>query len=503
VAAVATAALMAVSAGWAAIITTPGADPSRAYYGTDARIQELLAGALLALVATRGNGLAARAPGTARIADAAGVAALAWILWLSASIDSAASWLFDGGMLAVALAVCLVVVAVRQPTSVLRRALSWRPLVWLGLLSYGLYLWHYPVYVMLSPERAGLRGGALLAARLAATACLALASYRLVERPIRVGAWSTRGWVGAATASLALTALALAAVVPGRPSTPSLVSASQQDRISEVAGQPAAPAVDGATPSATLDKLTDYVPHDPPSISTGDRSTRVLATGDSVALTLSMWFQQRHDHPVTLWDTSFFGCPLFPSTRRPATNALSDADQCEPWRADRDRWIRQFDPDVVTLLAGVWEMYDKEVDGQVLAFGSPEFDKWFSKHLDGLVDQLGAGGAAVVILGPPCNQRSADITGAEPPENQSERLDHLTKLYRAAAARSGERVSFIDLNGFVCPGGSFLKDKNGVELREDDGVHFTPDGAELVRSWLYPQLVKLGRSSPRFARAGA
>ncbi len=71
------------------------------------------------------------------------------------------------------------------PRSALGRVLSWRPIVAVGVVSYGLYLWHWPVFVALNHERTGLDGPSLLIVRFAVTGALAYVSFRLVEEPIR------------------------------------------------------------------------------------------------------------------------------------------------------------------------------------------------------------------------------------------------------------------------------------------------------------------------------
>ena len=88
------------------------------------------------------------------------------------------------------------------------RLLGWAPLRAVGVISYGLYLWHWPVYVVLSPERTGLGGGGLLLARVAVSVALALASFWLVEDPIRYRAAWARGRSGSVGAGPAAVAVA-------------------------------------------------------------------------------------------------------------------------------------------------------------------------------------------------------------------------------------------------------------------------------------------------------
>jgi hypothetical protein len=194
---------LAGAAGSAALMARlyhPGADPSRVYYGTDTRAAGLLAGAALALAWApwRGNGRARK--GAVRLLDAGGLAALGLLLWLFHAIDGFQPALYRGGLAAVDLATAAAIAAAVAPGArLLPGLLEWRPLRWVGVRSYGIYLWHWPVFVLTRPELdVPLAGPALLALRLAATVLLAHLSYRYVEKPIRQGALG-RAWRSART----------------------------------------------------------------------------------------------------------------------------------------------------------------------------------------------------------------------------------------------------------------------------------------------------------------
>ncbi len=144
------------------------ADPSRAYYGTDARAHTLLVGAVLALVLTR------RRPerrGSVIALHTAGVVAAAACAWAWVTASDQGSGLYHGGSFVFAIAVALVIASAVQPTrrsvwSPLRSLLSLGALRWVGLISYGLYLWHWPAKVILTETRTGLSGPALTVLRL-------------------------------------------------------------------------------------------------------------------------------------------------------------------------------------------------------------------------------------------------------------------------------------------------------------------------------------------------
>jgi peptidoglycan/LPS O-acetylase OafA/YrhL len=170
------------------------ADPTRDYTGTDTRAFSLLLGAL---VATRpGRDVLARAvgrwAGALMALLAVGIGA-AWLL-----VDGETSlWLYTGGLFVHSLAAAVLVgLCVQAPRTLVARIFAWQPLRWLGLVSYSLYLWHWPVIVLLSAQRTGLGGWAWTAAVCAVSIGLAAQSKYLVEDPIRFRADWARGRSG-------------------------------------------------------------------------------------------------------------------------------------------------------------------------------------------------------------------------------------------------------------------------------------------------------------------
>jgi peptidoglycan/LPS O-acetylase OafA/YrhL len=204
----------------------PGEDPSRIYYGTDTRAAGLLIGASLAFLWAPGRVYGApenhvktrdvhknerrrdrlNRSGRARLRhrlgwaapfalDLAGIAALCGLVALYLRLGEAHPLLYRGGLSAVGLVTGLLILAVVHPHARMSSALlSWGPLRWIGIRSYGIYLWHWPIFMITRPNLdVPLDGLPLLVLRLALTVGIAALSYRFVEAPIRHGALG-RAW---------------------------------------------------------------------------------------------------------------------------------------------------------------------------------------------------------------------------------------------------------------------------------------------------------------------
>jgi peptidoglycan/LPS O-acetylase OafA/YrhL len=202
-----------------ALLYRPSLDPSRVYYGTDTRTFEILAGAALAMVWPSARLRASIALGARRTLDAAGLVGLIVICVLIWRTSEYSSFLYRGGFVLLSLASVMLIAALVHPAAQLGRALGIAPLRWIGVRSYGIYLWSVPIIVLTTPTGAAAHGmdlgrGVL---QVGATVCLAALSWRFVEQPIRHGAlgrlwrrlraedWSPRtisrwGWAGVAAA---------------------------------------------------------------------------------------------------------------------------------------------------------------------------------------------------------------------------------------------------------------------------------------------------------------
>jgi len=195
----------------------PGLDPTRVYYGTDTRLFDLMAGATIAFVAAARPQPDLRARRTLHVVGPLAAVALG-VFWVTAGTPAGlpTNFMFEGGFLLCAGLAGLVVADARlvEP-GWFARALAWHPLHFLGTISYGIYLWHWPVIVYLNGARTGLSTWPLDLLRIALTLVLATASYYLVERPIRLA--HPRGWIrwwGAPLAGVVAAVVIVVATIP-------------------------------------------------------------------------------------------------------------------------------------------------------------------------------------------------------------------------------------------------------------------------------------------------
>ncbi len=161
----------------------PAKDPSRVYYGTDTRVFSLLFGSLLAMIGEE-EGREGKIPFFLR--DIVGAAAFAGIIYMAATIDGYSSFLYKGGHGLASLLTVFVIYAMINENSIVNKILSCYPLTWIGVRSYGIYLWHYPIILLVSSGKKSTWWMILVDILL--TGILSALSYYFIETPIRRGA---------------------------------------------------------------------------------------------------------------------------------------------------------------------------------------------------------------------------------------------------------------------------------------------------------------------------
>jgi len=462
--------LLVSSAVLMALLFQPGHDPSRAYYGTDTRAQSLLVGAVLAMVLPRLGLLRGRS--ASRSLQAVAVACVAGIGWAWVKTPSDSVVLYRGGFLLLAMSVAVVIAAAVQPKAgPVGRALSLAPLRWLGLISYGVYLWHWPIYLMLSRSRTGLGEYELFALRVAVTLLVAAASYHLIELPVRRGAF--RRWKASwtlAPAAAGCVAVALVVVTHGALSPITAPSAAAMPKVEAM---------------------------------TINRPVRVMVLGDSLGMSLEPGLSEvGKGWNLSVWNPSIVQCgfvreDILVDLRGNASQ--EEAERCQKWRESWPSAIAAFRPDVVVMVFGAWDYRDHVVEGVALRAGTPEWDAYVLNELEREVGVLTSQGAKVALLTWPCHRPTPWIemgdAGIRAEQDALWRIGKLNGLYKQFAAAHAD-VALVDLFSYVCPEGKYSDLViDGVKMRED-GTHFTPKSSYVVGRWLVPQIVKV-RSAAR------
>ncbi|HEX9529878.1 MAG TPA: acyltransferase family protein [Acidimicrobiales bacterium] len=466
---VATSALALASAAAMALLFHPGQDPSRVYFGTDTRAFELLVGAGLAFA------LASRprlSPSGQRALHATAIVAATAIGGLWATAGGPPAWMFRGGMVGAAGLVAVMVWSVTEADrGWLGRLLSLRPLRWLGRVSYGLYLWHWPVVVIVSPATTTLRGPALDAARIGLTLALATISFYLVELPIRIG--KLAGWparVLAPTATGATAAVLLMATLPTAAAVATVTAAPPASTAVAPAASPLPPGTDPGPSPIKLPAGRVISPSDP---------LRVMLIGDSVMY---------DDEPAITAALQATGMAQTTELAFPGWGLTRGSG----WRTDWPSNLARFRPDIVM---GTWSWDDSAARADLAGY---------AELLDEGITVLTSGphaAAGVVLLEFPRGGPRLGQTAAQAASEESGRGAWNLVASQRAAAHPGQ-VSFLPVAASLDIDGRFstwLQNGDGswARARKIDALHLCPTGAARLATAVAGQLaVAVGFPAP-------
>lgn len=182
--------LAAASALLMALLFTPGQDATRVYYGTDTHAFGLMIGAAMAISAASESWNLFDQRWYERSRVLLAIAGLAGLVVLMFWLEPSSSFAYRGGILLASVCTALVIGAFPGRRNALQAFFDLPPLVWIGQRSYGIYMWHWPVILLLAafapavaPDSLGswLQRGAALVLSIA----LAAASFRWIENPVR------------------------------------------------------------------------------------------------------------------------------------------------------------------------------------------------------------------------------------------------------------------------------------------------------------------------------
>jgi len=449
--------LIGLGASGALMVTAyDGADPSRAYYGTDTHSFGLLAGGLLALL-LEGRAIAGR--GARLVLTVLGTAAAAVVLAAVFRVNDRDGWLYVGGLPAFALVTALLVAATVSRTPV-AAVLAAPPLVAIGRISYGLYLWHWPVQVVLTPERTGLDRPVLDVVRVAVTFAAATTSYVLLERRVRRAAGRPR----TALAAAPVAAAAMAAVILGATSGA------------------VAPAEFYRAPGAEFSEVTLAAEPDSSPGSRGAPRT-VAVVGDSVAKALlPAYVDVLRPRGFRVVSATLPGCGL--AVVNPVDEKgwrLPGSENC-PRAVPRviRGLIRVYDPELVVWHSSWRDVAARRIGDRVVRFDTLEGDRVLAASLERMRRHLSSRGARILLV------TLAPRWGRIPGTARLERriVAHYNRLLRDFVAAHADSMGILDMAELICPGGRCST--RGIR---PDGVHFTPESGAWAVELLLPDLL--------------
>jgi peptidoglycan/LPS O-acetylase OafA/YrhL len=477
--------------------------PDAAYWATPARLGEILVGAFLAFALT-----SVTVPGRVSLLAPVSLVILAVAVVMFPSSSGPA---YEGLLPLVAVVSGGLILGL-QADGPLRRALSAGPLVAIGRISYGLYLVHWPVFVIVDADRTGLDGPVLTALRLLITAAIAVASYFVIEQPIRLRhAAPARLTLGAgALASVGTAAIALV-LVSGGPTNYWRADDGAVDAaaIGAVPNPAALTASSGTTPTSTAPDPTVTAPD--PSVASPDQSVtsqapattevapsttrpelqrpvRIVVTGDSTADALGTGVVQwaaNHPDLAQAEVHAALGCGFVMGGERLFGGEIVETG-CLGWTEEvlyPD--IEQTQPDVLAVMTSVWDVTAQRWDGgELLTPLDPEYRARLVEAYTNLVERATAAGAQNVVFIEHPVPRAGWEDSAED-EADPARHQVLFEVYAEVAAAYPSTVHIVDLASWFTEQG--LDDDR--EIRPD-GVHLEPVAAtSIVERFLGDQLI--------------
>ncbi|MHB8244811.1 MAG: acyltransferase family protein [Acidimicrobiales bacterium] len=461
----------ALSAAWMAWLAFHGASASRMYYGTDTRAFDLLVGAVLAFIIAGRSQPGPRARrALATIAPmAAVVLGLFWWRAGSASGEPSRS-LFEWGFLVCACLAVLVLADVRQEVqSPLGRALSVRPVVFVGQISYELYLWHWPVICEVTQARTGLSGLVLDTARVAIAFVLATLSFFFVDRPIR--RYAFRGWPPLLRASVVPAGMVSAAAVMVVATLPGPAVAAPVPQLVQTSG----PQVPGAghTAGGPIRLATKPSRAHP---------LRVILFGDSVmrdeAAAIMPALQSTHVVRVTNW--GFDG-----------------------WGLTTDTGWRQNVPSAIELNHAQLVIVMWSFDDTFLVKHPREYRRWLSEFVRLVLSQRGVRGLVFEQFPPIGPGMVANpVVAARDAVEANGPVSAWNAMARSMVSISPRKVMYLPLASslewrghfefWLPPGNRWsLPAAKWVRVRSADAVHLCPPGAARYAAALVADLTPL------------
>ena len=444
-------------------------DATATYMNTFARAHTLLIGAAVAAVTSSVAYRNRLRPPPRAVVLAAAVAAVAILL----GSGQRSAWLFAWGFPTFAAATAVVVVGLAHGIGA--GPLGSAPMRWIGDRSYGIYLWHWPVFLWLSNDRVDIGGALLDVVRVLITVGLAAVSYTWLETPIRARRALTARWApGLAGGVLAASFLAVSI----SPSTTPIRATSSQ-----VALPPApadvlrgAPLGRGLPLSSMPLMPTGVVPATTPALTFPQR---VLVTGDSTAMEMAdhlIPWSQAHGNLLLVGSEAFPGCGLTAGTdgrRHEFTEPDGspgdiDLSGClTEWRTVVERVRSAEQIDIVLVQIASWDGLDiRFPDGHTVSVLDPLGRGLVTNAYLDFIQAVERAGARVVVVTPPDIHLGWGRIDA--PMNDPRRWVALRTIIDSLPVQQIDLYSWLAATGLDTPEGR----PDGVHLSDELGERF-------------------------------
>jgi len=422
------------------------------------------------------------------VADAFAVASIAVIGVLMATVHVADARLYQGGLAVTTIASAVIIAVVMRPNGLfVKKFFSQELFVEIGRRSYGLYLWHWPIFVVVHARDSGNR----LAVALALTVIINEFVYQYVEIPTRQGAlgnwWHNRPQLSAVhrrlpvlIAAVVVASLGITGVkVVGIEARDLAIDTSTANVIfsvpTTVASASSLPAA--STTSTTIAKLP----------------RKLVIVGDSQAHSLAINKPSGIEKTFVIADGSIDGCGIYDrgvGIGGTNGNFRRNFANCVGFEKSWAKSATKAKADVALVVIGAWEVLDLKINGFTFALNSSPADTIFRTQMKRGIDALRATGATVALLEVAC-MRPVDSKGgpvpALPQRGDDTRTSHLNDLLREIAAPEDDGVFFVSGPKEWC---SDQKISTSLSYRWD-GVHAYKPGAKLIFETIATSILQL------------
>jgi peptidoglycan/LPS O-acetylase OafA/YrhL len=460
------------------------------YLSTITRSSGLLLGAALACVWHPWKKAVVRfAKVRSGFADVLALGALATLGYISAFIHVADEQLYMGGLAAATVASAVIIaVVVRSGKSLVKRALSFPLLVEIGRRSYGLYLWHWPIFVVTGARLSSIR----LAYALTATVIINEFVYQYIETPARkgvIGNWlRQRRQLSAMRRRLPVALTVVVAALVGVTSVQ--LSGIQARDVSVDTGNTDVVFV---VPTTLPTTATTAVNTPVTSTTLAKLPRRMVIVGDSQAHSLAVNKPSGIEKTFVITNGSIDGCGVY--DRGVGIGGTSgkfrrNFANCKGFETKWAKSAAQAKADVALVVVGAWEVMDLQINSFLFKVNTVPADTMFKTQLQRGIDALRKQNVAVALLEVACMRPVESKGGPVPPLPQrgdDARTGHLNALMREVAAPENDGVYFINGPKEWC---SDPKVANSLSYRWD-GVHVYKPGAKLILESIAPAILQI------------